>query len=158
MDVVARLAELCRLIDAPNGGKLFAFEDLPQVIHTASLPACLIFPSQATHQYVSETIVEATEDYRIQVLLNAGWAGTATQAQNQYQALIDNVRQFFWARTGLEISTSAEVVEDAKLISHTGYIILRYPDGSVTGGVGDFSGVEFLIRVIQYHKINRYNI
>jgi hypothetical protein len=157
LNVTERLASMLGKINNSIGGTLYAFDSIPRVLHPSNLPCAIIFPSGATYSYASEGIVEETATYRIRVYLNVGWAGASEQGQDMVEPIRDNVRAYFWARSGLEDGTPQTVVAKATLESDSGFSIFQYPIGG-EDGVADFSGIEFVVSVVKSHKISRTGV
>ncbi len=147
-----RLAAMYNLIT----GITTAYDYIPRTLQTAQLPAIVIEPGEATYDDgVGDGLVMSTEIYRATLFYDNAKFGTETQSESALLPLIDNIKDYFFQRPGLQLDTladpSSDVIYNAKLLRSTGYRVLSYPTGS--GTPADFATVTFFHQVMELARI-----
>lgn len=150
---VIRLADMYALIP----GITTAYVNIPRTLQPAQLPAIVIEPGEATYDDgVGDGLVMSTEIYRATLFYDNAKFGTETQSESGLLPLIDNIKDYFFQRPGLQLDTAADpqadVVYNAKIVRSTGYRILSYPTGS--GTPADFATVTFFHQVMELSQIS----
>lgn len=131
-----------------------AFTEPPRSLATAELPAFITRVGDATYDRstLGEEILLERRVYRMQLFVAELGLMTEGEAEDLTVPFVDTVRDFFLARPGLQLdSTNDSAVYSAILESDTGAVIgVNYP-GDTTKR---YAGIEFVLRVTEYHPIN----
>jgi len=155
LQVAQRIANMYALIP----GIKTAYWYVPRTMQPAQLPAIGIEVGQALYDTgsVGDHTVQTTTIYRATLFYDNAKFGTETQSETGLLPLIDNIRDYFLQRPGLQLDTdpSADVVFNARIIRSDGYQIMSYPAGG--DKLADFAIVKFFHEVVELAQItNQY--
>lgn len=124
------IAGLCSLIP----GVRTSFTQIPRMVQDAQLPAMIVLPGPASFDNVIESVqmVLETRIYQLVLLVQNAAFGTSGDLELQCDPFFKSVRDFFFARPGLEELDTQGVpkipsVLNAKLLGDNGLNIGAFP-------------------------------
>jgi hypothetical protein len=145
---IERIAEL----NAQITGITTAFDELPESVEDAELPAALVRVGDAQHVIPYEGARRETRNYELLVLVMDAALGTEAEAENRARPFIARFLDFYGARPGLEASDDdREIVEGAHITADSGFV------NGIPYANKLYAGVVFTLQVseittISYHR------
>lgn len=141
-----------------------AFTQIPRRLQDAQLPASVVFPGQATHNYGpasddTEEFIKETRTYKMILYISNAQLGTSGQGEIDADPFFDDVLRHFSARPGLELNSEgaqqSESVLNAALLTDGGLQVGPYPLGG--GGAEpspDYIQIGWDLQVVELIEVN----
>lgn len=142
----ARIAAMCGAIN----GVQTAFPQIPRALQQAQLPAFVVFPGEATYDYVTlgEEMVLPSRVYNMILYLSEAEFETSGQLEINADPFFEAVETYFFARPGLELDSEgvnqSESQYRARLLGDGGLQVGPYPIGS---GGKDYIQIRWRLQV-----------
>lgn len=147
-EVRERLAEQFEQISGVNT----AHRRVPRTLQRAELPSVVIHASRASYDLraYGEQIVRDDRIYEAVLYVAETGDGTEGDGEEACEPFIDRVRDYFLARTGMELNGADAFVEDIAIIGDGGVTTRPYPQGGTTL----YYAIPFQFRVWELHQVN----
>lgn len=140
-----------------------AFTQIPRRLQDAQLPASVVFPGVATHNYGpgsddTEQFIRETRTYKMILYISNASFGTSGQGEIDADPFFDDVLGHFSARPGLELNKEAASqsysVLNAALLTDGGLQVGPYPlGGSGTEPSPDYIQIGWDLQVEEIIEI-----